>query len=58
MLLKYNQSLIRTTVRVINKKGKGNLIEPCYLEAMALLMAEGLSASEAIRAVYIIDRVI
>ena len=49
---------VKTTVRVINKKGKGNLIEPRYLEAMALLMAEGLSASEAIRAVYIIDTVI
>ena len=43
---------------MINKKGKGNLIEPRYLEAMALLMAEGLSASEAIRAVWIIDKVV
>ena len=49
---------VKTTVRVMNKKSKSNLIEPRYLEAMALLMAEGLSASEAIRAVYIIDKVI
>ena len=39
---------VKTTVRVMNKKSKSNLIEPRYLEAMALLMAEGLSASEAI----------
>ena len=53
-----HQSPIRTTVRVINKKGKDNVMKPRYLEAMALLMAKGLSVSEAIRAVCIIDRVV
>ena len=31
------------------------LFKPCYLEAISLLMAESLSASEAIRAIYIVD---
>ena len=33
-------------------------IEPRYLEAMSLLMAESLSAAEAIKAVHIIDTVV
>ena len=33
-------------------------VEPRYLEAMALLMSENFSASEAVKAVHIVDTVI
>ena len=45
-------------VRTVNKHGKCNLIEARYLEGLSLLMAENLSASEAIKAVHIVDTVI
>ena len=45
-------------VRIVNKKNKCNLVEPRYLEAISLLMSENLSASEAIKAVHIIDTVV
>ena len=39
-------------------KDKTKLVEPRYLEAMSLLMSDNMSASEAIKAVYIVDTVI
>ena len=45
-------------VRIVNKNDKCNLVEPRYLEAISLLMSENLSASEAIKAVHIIDTVV
>ena len=41
------------------RAGKSStLVEPRYLEAMALLMSDNLSATEAIKAVYTIDTVV
>ena len=45
-------------VRILNKSGKKMLVEPRYLEALSLMMAENLSASEAIRAGYIWDTIV
>ena len=47
-------------VRLKSVRGEkwSSLIEPRYLEAMALLMSDNLSASEAVKAVYTIDTVI
>ena len=43
-------------VRIKSTKSEsGTLIEPRYLEAMSQLMSENMSASEAIKAVHIID---
>ena len=51
-------TVARVPVRMMNETGKSNLIESRYLEAMSLLMSDGLSASEAIRAVYNLDTVV
>ena len=52
------ESLDDIPVRIVNKAGKCNLIEPRYLQGISLLMSENLSASEAIKAVHIVDTVI
>ena len=53
-------SVLDTKVRVMAGRGKDKtkLVEPRYLEAMSLLMSDNMSASEAIKAVYIVDTVI
>ena len=53
-------SVLDTKVRVMagRDKNKTNLVEPRYLEAISLLMSDNLSASEAIKSVYIVDTVI
>ena len=44
-------------VHVKNTRGKhGTLVEPRYLEATSLLMSENMSAPEAIKAVYIVNK--
>ena len=46
-------------VRVLSSSGKcSTLIEPRYLEAISLLMAENFSASEAIKAVAVVDQIV
>ena len=50
----------KVPLRIERVKGSGIFanVEPRYLEAMSLLMSENLSASEAVKAVHIIDTVI
>ena len=50
----------RIPLRIERVKGSGIFanVEPRYLEAMSLLMSENLSASEAVKAVHIIDTVV
>ena len=45
-------------VTTSNYERSSTLIEPHYLEAVALLMSDNLSASEAVRAVHTIDTII
>ena len=46
-------------VRIMGgRRGGDSRIEPRYLEAMSLLMAENLSATEAIKAVHIVDTIV